>query len=451
MCVDPHAGLGGIDSGASGTHSDGPSSSSASSSGRATIPSGEALSEELCDLPPLPERFQDQWMRYNDWTCRCAFFVPSSPSALPPPPVWEPCGPAAGSLDCKVMNVDWTKKMPAIALTFFERDAAGNPLLAFRRLHRDAPLAYTVDLITEPDGPVRTSFMQLFYTKFPDQDPGCIANMSSLSEGRYVLKVWGNNAYGSGVNPEHRGALGGSVDDLKPAVLAHYKDGAAREYVGGSKWLAERHFDSTLLASPWDMTKATFVTSATVDPDGLASDQILSRGDAIFFSTSVLLADGINVWDPIHGARTFIRWVGDYTKGAADLGTDGVDLVWTYGEGKLPSDIAYPVRSIMTAPYTTDPAAVVARRLRSSPFQGVGNFTWVVGCGHAANVAAANDVLVVRLSDGVSWILPTAFDLNVTAALGFTCDEIFVRATVGETDTLARIRLDSLGAGTPPD
>jgi hypothetical protein len=41
---------------------------------------------------------------------------------------------------------------------------------------------------------------------------------------------------------------------------------------------------------------------------------------------------------------------------------------------KLPSDIAYPARSIMTAPYTTDPASVVARRLRSSPFQGVGNF-----------------------------------------------------------------------------
>ncbi len=292
--------------------------------------------------------------------------------------------------------------------------------------------------------------MQLFYTNHPLHDPGCIANMNSLSEGKYVLTMWGHNRYGSG-DAEHRGAMGGLVDDLRPTVLAHYEDGVPRDYVCGANWVGERRLDTTFFAFPWDSTKPVLVTSQSADPDNLASVQMLSRGDAIFYSTSMLLADGINVWDPTHGARPFIRWVGDFTKGAADLGTDGIDMVWTYGEGKQPADTMYPVRSVMTAPYTTDPAAVVAKRLRSSPFTGVGNFTWTVGCGHAANVAAANDVLVIRLSDGFSWSLPTAPDFNVTAALGFTCEEIFVRGSVGGIDTLARIRLDSLGGGVPPD
>ncbi len=179
--------------------------------------------------------------------------------------------------------------------------------------------------------------------------------------------------------------------------------------------------------------------------------QATMREDALFWNADAL-ADGINIWEPTGGARPFIRWVGDPTRGAGDFGTGGLDMVWTYGEGKAPSAWKYPVRSVMTAPYTTDPEAVLPRRLRSGLHIGVGGFEWKVGCGYAAGEGGSNDVLVVRLSDGTSWQLPSIpSELALAKPLGITCEEVFIYGEIGGRLRIARVKLASLGPGIPAD
>ncbi|MBX3131482.1 MAG: hypothetical protein KF718_32495 [Polyangiaceae bacterium] len=120
----------------------------------------------------------------------------------------------------------------------------------------------------------------------------------------------------------------------------------------------------------------------------------------------------------------------------------------------------------MTAPFSTDPSAVAetTRRLRSAP----GPFTpyrFAIGCGYAARQVigketpsspSTKDLLVVRLSDGVSWFVavpPVTEAAGFTSySLGVTCDEVFASAHFDdESFTIVRIRLDSLGAGIAPD
>jgi hypothetical protein len=66
-----------------------------------------------------------------------------------------------------------------------------------------------------------------------------------------------------------------------------------------------------------------------------------------------------------------------------------------------------------------------------------------------------NMLMVVRLSDGVSWNLVGALSpvrLDWGYALGITCEEIFTQvAFPDQFVTIIRIRLDSLGPGTQPD
>jgi hypothetical protein len=73
-----------------------------------------------------------------------------------------------------------------------------------------------------------------------------------------------------------------------------------------------------------------------------------------------------------------------------------------------------------------------------------------VGCGYAANAYNAQTV-VVRLSDGVSWLLPYTSTMAFDDPIGITCDEVFIRGTYGGVVNIARVHLDSLGPGTPPD
>lgn len=172
---------------------------------------------------------------------------------------------------------------------------------------------------------------------------------------------------------------------------------------------------------------------------------------------------GIMAHDPVLKTHALVRWYGDTNKGAYNVGTDGKDLVWTLGEDHPSTGGTYAKRSIWTSPFTTDPKKLVPKRLRSDP-EIAFDVNFAVGCGYAAHKLQPPDgMLIVRLSDGVSWLLPN----NLTAsdktgwhwlkAIGVTCDEVF--ATVAAIDspgakllnTIARIRLDSLGPGLPPD
>ena len=73
---------------------------------------------------------------------------------------------------------------------------------------------------------------------------------------------------------------------------------------------------------------------------------------------------------------------------------------------------------------------------------------WRVGCGYAAR-DSANKVLVVRLSDGWSWVVPNTATQELLKPVGLTCEEVFAMGEIGGKLTMGRVRLDSLGAGLP--
>jgi hypothetical protein len=168
---------------------------------------------------------------------------------------------------------------------------------------------------------------------------------------------------------------------------------------------------------------------------------------------------GLMAWTPERGAYPFLTYPGDPSRGASGLGTDGLDMVWTYGEGKGPELEPYPAGSVMAAAFTTDPTLLEPRRLRSQPSPHYGPVSpWQVGCGHAAVEWAVDEVLVVRLSDGWSWALttpnpeaPPAAQWHFGTVYAITCEEVFLRAGSPPAMNIAGVRLDALGPGTPPD
>jgi hypothetical protein len=125
------------------------------------------------------------------------------------------------------------------------------------------------------------------------------------------------------------------------------------------------------------------------------------------------------------------------------------------------ASISYVNRSVWTSPFSTDPNKLVPRRLRSDP-QTAYYVNFAVGCGYAAhNLQPPDGLLIVRLSDGVSWILPNDLVGDTgwrwDKAIGMTCDEMFATVAAIPTPgaklvyTIARVRLDALGPGLAPD
>jgi hypothetical protein len=241
---------------------------------------------------------------------------------------------------------------------------------------------------------------------------------------------------------------------LSPPFLANYittELGAQHGWTNSADGLVRLGDKAVLSIFPWDMSAETFITSPAVDPEGLTSTFTVMRNGGVFWETLTSYRTGINVWDPIGGARPFVRWVGDTTRGAGNFGTDGIDMVWCQGEGKAPNETKFPTRSIMTAPFTTDPTKLEPRRLRSLPTRRIAGAPAKVGCGHALLEGPEGDLILTRLSDGWSWIVPKTPERQVSGALGLTCSELFGAAIIAGRINGARVRLDSLGPGFAPD
>ena len=191
----------------------------------------------------------------------------------------------------------------------------------------------------------------------------------------------------------------------------------------------------------------------STDPDKLpfaTPPRIVGRD--ILFAVGNYAMLGIMAYDDVLGVHPLVRWYGDYTQGAGNVGTDGKHIVWTYGEQKPLGEDLYPVLSIMAADYTTDPNALAPKRLRSDPYGDIGD-PFVVGCGYAAHNETSKAMLLVRIADGVSWTLPDSPAWIWATALGLTCDELVLLVGTDsiQRPNIARVRIDSLGPGSPPD
>lgn len=403
-----------------------------------------------CPSIAIPDGVPAGWVEYPDWSCGCRFYVPPTAELLPAPIAWEPCPLSPDNIDCQAMVTDWTDRSSPVAYhPKLWTEPSGSPLLMFRRIDD----RYALDVIAELDGAVRFSIIQVGDNLF-SPELGCSLQPDGLNEGKFLYGTRGLDPDDPSTMDTDSGAIGGSLGELRPTLLAHHQTGGDNyDWRISGNWVMRGSAPSLELhVFPWSMDSDIFVTSAATDPEQLTPAEPVMSGDALFWESASLKRHGINVWDPEGGTRPFIRFLGDFTRGASNLGTDGVELVWSYGEGKAPDDWAYPVRSIMTAPFTTDPGVLQARRLRSDPNDQFGGSEWQVGCGYAAHEAGVNNVIVVRLSDGVSWLVPTVYpDQVLGTAIGVTCEDVIILGNLLGKTNIVRVRLDSLGPGIPPD
>jgi hypothetical protein len=299
------------------------------------------------------------------------------------------------------------------------------------------------------DGPALGAVMKVWGPSEDLLTPNCWLTLNSAAEGKYVLSTRGNSIDWS--DGRYRGAIGGDVEALAPTLLfkiisdTTWTDG----WIAGDAWLVRHTTPNDLFASHWDTDNEIFVASQGTDPELLDINEAFVSGNAIFWTTNDLYRVGLNSWNETDGARPFIRYIGDATRGAGNLGTDGTDLVWSEGEGKQPTDTLFPTRHIMTAPFTTDPNALQPKRLRSDPAPKIGVSRFGVGCGFAAH---GMPVAIVRISDGYSWVLPddiTGF--GPWKVLGIDCTHVYLQGMLDGKLNIARIELASLGPPLAPD
>jgi hypothetical protein len=349
------------------------------------------------------------------------------------------------------MKVDW----PFPATPFAYAPAVdvrpdGTAVLDIVRISSAEPHPSRMKVVAEADGEVLSAML----------DPrvqgikGCTWTSSpvvSMSQGKHVLAVIGDEA-----DEDYPEAIvGGALDELHPKVQWSW------EHSGGHGIAA-----SDLVWATWDSYEIGIATwgepwQVVLQGSEVGLQQVQAKAwhDFVAWRSSDGVYHNIMAWTPQRGAYPFITFPGDWSRGVMGLGTDGVHMVWTYGEGKGPAQEPYPVRSVMMSPFTTDPTALQPTRLRSYPSADFLILPWIVGCGYAAVEMEPDWILVVRLSDGWSWELSTP-DLPDAGPLGqwhfsdvyaLTCDELFLRGGLSPRMNIARVRLDALGPGIPPD
>lgn len=408
-----------------------------------------------CVPPPKPPVVPEGWEPYTDFSCEQPFYVPSSKQYLPEPLVWEPCPLGSGVASaCKWMKVTWPGTGSLLSNKVAESE--GTHLLVFSRIVQPPDgQGHAYAVVADLDGTVRNAILD---PRTP-QD-GTLLGIQDLTEGHYAIGVaGGDGSKTDAFKSQRKGVLVGTVGALRPTLFQLEVTPSVYSWRISSKLLARGEAPAQrITAFPLDGAPSFELASKSADPDGLAPDRPTLLGDKAIFGVGNLTQQGIMAFDAAQGTHALIRWYGDTKQGAYNVGTDGKDLVWTHGEEHPPTPGIYPKRSIWTSPFTTDPKQIKGKRLRSDP-QSAFDVNFAVGCGHAAHALhKADGLLIVRLSDGVSWILensPGTFAWQ--DAIGVTCEEVFATVSVvpapgnGVVYSVARVRLDSLGPGIAPD
>jgi hypothetical protein len=453
---------GGASAGDSGAGASGGTGGTTPSGGGAGGATGGSGGSGGCPAGPLPPNVPAGWEQFTGYPCDCKLYVPGKNGTPPEPVTWEPCpSPGPDNPTCQRMATPWTTTKTlslGAAANFWYDKAADKAYLEFGRVFYgdDENVVYAV--VADLDGPVLTAFLLMAPASMQ-----CALFIGDQRQGRYSFGVTSTPAKFVEGKPE--GVIAGSIS-AEPTIAFEQpiSEGSYTSWYVSSDWLVSGRV--SLIAQPWDLSTEHLVYDPAQDPDGLPVHNVQPFGDAVFWQVNAGAYHGVMSWTLADGARPLIRWYGDDTKGAGNFATDGVDMVWTYGEGQSPSGSDYLVRSVMTAALTTDPAVLetTAKRLRSDPGP-MGSAPYGMGCGFAGRslyVPASTDggadtsaLFVVRLSDGVSWeIMGPPFDsgMHFAGVLGMSCDEIFALAQFpDDAVSVVKIRLDSLGPGTPPD
>ena len=443
------AGTAGKESGISGVSGD---------SGRSGTGGGYVVSTMGCTGEEKPWGIPEDWEEWTELGCQCPMYRPGPDSTTKPAPLqWQDCTiPLPVGVQCKSLITPGNLGTDANT-GFTLRRSDNAPLLLMQLRAPEIGETARHALLAEADGQILFDYLQV------NAFDGCKLFPHGLNGDHYVLDLpWDTWKY-PGENSFRLGAVAGSVYEAKPALILLFDSGpdAISDWAVGEDYVVRLQY-SGYWTYGWDGLKKTQLWPAP-DPEGLPPNRPLVVNKDVFIEVGGIYAHGVLSWTESAGFQPLIRYVGDSTRAAGLFATDGTDMVWTLGEdGPALGDKPFPTLSVMTAPYTTDPSTRIAteRRLRSDLKIWDGGY-WAVGCGYAARRLGTADLhhgmMVVRISDGRSWVFPGgapgASVYSWGEPLGLSCEELYIsmKPAGDQGYTIARIRLDSLGEGLPPD
>ncbi len=388
--------------------------------------------------PVPPPGLPEGWVLYRDYAAWCGLYVPADTKYLPAPIRWTACEGDAGAA-CQQMVEDWTSP-DGTQLSPWVRGAVtpdGRAVLQISRFQD----SFVYRLVAEADGPVRAAILETWSRV-------CTLGQGALASDRYVFTLFENRQSAGG-------GVAGRFDRLTPDFPLKFDKRMTHYFVVGTQGALDTPTTDTLDLYAWPDGRfiKTIWSSAR---DGLLQNYAHFSKDALFWQAGNIRTMKLKVYTDADGVKDFITFGQDFSRGAADLGTDDQVLVWAQGSGRIQPSGLFPVVDIMAAPYTTDPAALSPRRVRSDTSDGFTAAPIAVGCGYAARSGGLG-IRLVRLADGVSWLLPgdTSQTFQWLQPLALTCNELFARVHIAMLphgrENVARIRLDALGPGIPPD
>ena len=455
--VAAHAGHAGKPAGAAG--------SSGSSLQQAGVGGVSSPAGTICAGVARPSVIPADWSEWTDWSCECSLHGPGATGTPYGDLSWEPCElPSPSSVVCERHVATQHAGQPYLlgAFPLMRRDpVTGDPLLqATHALSVGSGDQAYFHFVAN----LRTGHVQHVLAQASTKSCG----QGSSGKGQYIPGGMGKDDYILYHSDADR--TKGQEGWVRVPYNAPWPDLAVKRTFVASNLSSDWHASSLGVVRthvrndlyPWSGEGEETVYRASQDPDSEPSYAPWMTDEAIFFPIGGLKRNGVWAWSKATGLQPLLRWPGDLTRGAANLGTDGKDMVWVYGEGqKSASDQTFPKLSVMTAPYSLDPATLAAtsRRLRSQP-GGMDEWRYQVGCGYAARSVIVNDgkinngLFIVRLSDGVSWTLPGAAasgDLGWGHTLYVDCEHVYMALTSGNKARVGRVRIDSLGPGMAPD
>jgi len=304
-------------------------------------------------------------------------------------------------------------------------------------------------LTAEANGPVRQAFWVGYAAAKSD-----LLNLvnSSIAPGKssWVASRWSEGW------PRRDAPFAGDDTLLRPPILFDrvQTDPDIAHVVAGTHFYLET--SRRLRVFKWDSTYMGLAAS-----DAQAFSPLQWVGPTLLFAYASSPYYEIVRWTEHDGTRLLIGFGSDYSKGAGYPGSDGKDLVWIQGEGRDDDSVRFPEAWVMTSKFSTNTSEIQPRRLTRWPQSHVSaGVPPQVGCGFASFLyvlgfpqATGAGLLIVRLSDGVAWVLASpsiSTGDTWSEPIAITCNEVFARYKGHYLETIRRVRLDSLGPGTPP-
>jgi hypothetical protein len=431
---------------------------------------GKDLPEWEAGEPSMPPSPLPGWKPLSEYDPACGFYYATEAKYLPPPITWEPCAVVVDGQEltdagvtgpsgtvCERMATPWATSGQTGTLVHLRsvHVEAGRALLL---LSRTAATGGAFTMIAEADGPVHTA---LYKTGRCATGP-----FDEARFGHFMQRIYDS----PGEETQVGGAIGGSIDSLKPRVYFPKGHQPSTFYSHGYAVGRSLFIESAIPDHIYSFATGELVATITPTPEDqdLYYSGYRFHEDTLFWVAGTARRSAVKVWTKEQGIFTLLDHDGDLTRSVRGFATDGVDMVWMEGRGRTNFNaLTFDAYEDWTAKFTLDKATVNAtkRRVHSVPRAAMGE-QYAVGCGYAAIAALGpaaaewgqTGFRLIRLSDRRSWpMLPESRaqkrELSFATPLGITCEHVYVEAWSHSATQaeVVRIRLDSLGEGVAAD